>query len=562
VATGWLLRGCRVVDGSGGPPYTADLEIRDGRIGQIGRIDSGPGSAVPVLDGDGLVAAPGFIDLHTHYDAQLMFEPTASPSVWHGVTTVVIGNCGFSLAPSKAEDLDWLLFLLARVEGMSQSALSAGVTFAGGTMGEFLDHLRGRVGVNVVPLVGHSAVRRMVMGRAASERTATSEEIADMQAVLDTALCEGGFGFSTSQLDVHADHEGRPVPSNLAGPDELVALSAVLAGHPGAVIEFAPRSSLPGYTDVDRQVVFDMARASGAPLNVNMIDWFPGFTEGWEVNLAAAEEAHRQGLNVLPMFRANPQDMFFCLADTFIFDDVPSMRDALVLPPDQRAVALRDPARRQAVRGELATIRRSVEFPWERVTVGTVAVDANRAAEGRPVIALADERGVDPLDAVLDIALADDLRTVFRIDRSLGPAHGVLLRSLVRHPLLMAGSSDAGAHLQTFCGADYPTRLLRDLVPEPLRLEEAVHKLSAQPAAMLGLRDRGVIQPGAIADVVLFDPDRLGVAATRFLDDFPTGARRLVHEPSGYVAVFVAGRPVIRDGAPTGELPGSVLNRG
>jgi N-acyl-D-aspartate/D-glutamate deacylase len=561
MATDWLLRGCRVVDGSGRPPYTADLEIEDGRIGRIGRIDGVPGSAPPVLDAAGLVAAPGFIDLHTHYDAQLMFEPTASPSVWHGVTTVVIGNCGFSLAPSKSEDLDWLLFLLARVEGMSQSALSAGVTFAGGTMGEFLGHLRGRVGVNVVPLVGHSAVRRMVMGRAASERTATSAEIADMQAVLDRALGEGGFGFSTSQLDVHADHDGRPVPSNLAAPDELVALSAVLAGHPGAVIEFAPRSSLPGYTDVDRQVVFDMARASGAPLNVNMIDWFPGFTEGWEVNLAAAEEAHRQGLNVLPMFRANPQDMFFCLADTFIFDDVPSMRDALVLPPDERAVTLRDPARRRAIRGELATIRRSVEFPWDRVTVGTVASDASRAAEGRPVTALAAERGVDPLDAVLDLALTDDLRTVFRIDRSMGPAHGALLSSLVRHPLLMAGSSDAGAHLQTFCGADYPTRLLRDLVPEPLRLEEAVHKLSAQPAAMLGLRDRGVIRPGAVADLVLFDPDRLDVAATRFLDDFPTGARRLVHEPSGYVAVFVAGRPVIRDGAPTGELPGSVLNR-
>jgi N-acyl-D-aspartate/D-glutamate deacylase len=558
MATDWLLRGARIVDGTGRPPFRGDVEILGGRFGRIGAVDDPPAA---VVEADGLVAAPGFVDLHTHYDAQLMFEPTASPSVWHGVTTVVTGNCGFSLAPSKPEDRDWLLFLLARVEGMSQRALSAGVTFAGGSMGDFIGHLRGRIGVNVVPLVGHCAVRRIVMGPAASERTASPAEIAAMAGVLDVALREGGFGFSTSQLDVHADHEGRPVPSNLATADELVALSAVLADHRGAVMEFAPRSSLPGYTDADRQVVFDMARVSGAPLNVNMIDWFPGFTDGWEVNLGAAEEAHRQGLQVLPMFRANPQDMFFCLKDTFIFDDVPSVRDALVLPAAERASALGDPECRRAMRADLATVRRSVDFPWERVTVGTVVNQANRGAEGRCVTALAEERGVDPLDVVLDLALADDLATVFRIDRSLGPPHRALLRKLVRHPLLMAGSSDAGAHLQTFCGADYPTRMLRDLVPEPLRLEEAVHKLSGQPAAMLGLHDRGVIRPGAVADLVLFDPDGLDVVATRFLDDFPTGARRLVHEPAGYAAVVVAGRPVMNDGAATGELPGEVLAR-
>jgi N-acyl-D-aspartate/D-glutamate deacylase len=558
MAAGWVLRGARVVDGTGGPSYRADVEIVDGRVGRIGAVPDPPG---PEMDADGLVVAPGFVDLHTHYDAQLMFEPTASPSVWHGVTTVVTGNCGFSLAPSKLEDRDWLLYLLARVEGMSAGALAAGVTFPGGGMGEFIDHLRGRIGVNMVPLVGHCAIRRIVMGSAASERPASPAEIEAMRSVLDRALLEGGFGFSTSQLDVHADHEGRPVPSNLARPEELVALASVLADHPGAVMEFAPRSSLPGYTEADRRVIFDMARVSGAPLNVNMIDWFPGFTDGWEVNLAAAEEAHEAGLHVLPMFRANPQDMFFCLLDTFIFDDVPSVRDALVLPPAERAAALDDPGRRGLMRAELSTVRRSVDFRWDQVTVAAVADRSNCAVEGRPLVAVAEERGIDPFDAALDIAVADDLRTVFRIDRSLGPAHRELLRKLVRHPLLMAGSSDAGAHLQTFCGADYPTQMLRDLVPEPLSLEEAVHKLSGQPAAMLGLRDRGVVRTGAVADLVLFDPDRLDVSATHFLEDFPAGARRLVHEATGYAAVIVAGRPVVRDGAPTGELPGEVLSR-
>jgi N-acyl-D-aspartate/D-glutamate deacylase len=553
-----VIRGGRIVDGTGQPSYVADLEISDGRIGRLGPSSGGAGR---VIDADGLVVAPGFIDLHTHYDAQLMFEPTASPASWHGVTTVVTGNCGFSLAPSKPADREWLLYLLARVEGMSPDALAAGVTFGGGSMRDYLEHLKGGIGVNVVPLVGHSAIRRLVMGADASIRAASADEIVAMQAVLDQALTEGGFGFSTSQLDVHADHEGNAVPSNVAAPEELVALAAVLAQHPGTVMEIAPRSSLPGYTDVDRQMLFDMARVSHAPLNVNMIDWFPGFTDGWEVNLEAAEAANREGLRILPMFRANPQDFFFCLADTFIFDDVPSVRDALVLPPGRREAALRDPEARRTMRHELATVRRSVDFDWDRVRVGTIADEANRADEGRSITSLAEERGVHPFDAVLDLALADNLRTVFRIDRSQGPAHTELLKRLVRHPLLMAGSSDGGAHLQTFCGADYPTQMLTNLVPDPLSLEGAVHKLSGQPAAMLQLTDRGVIRSGAVADLVLFDPDRLGSGATYFLDDFPTGASRLVHEPTGYVSVIVAGQPLLRDGKPTGELPGQVLTR-
>ena len=553
-----VIRGAQIVDGTGNPAYVADVEVRAGRITRIGHITD---EALHQIDGAGLVLAPGFIDIHTHYDAQLMFEPSCSPSSWHGVTTVVIGNCGFSLAPSKPQDLDFLIQSLARVEGMSTASLAAGVDFGGGSMRDLLDRFDGRIGINVVQLVGHCAVRRWVMGDDASVRTATAAEIASMEEVLERALLDGGYGFSSSQLDVHADHEGRPVPSNLASPDELVALSAVLARYPGSVIEFTPQTSLPGYSETDRQLVCDMARASDAPVNVNMIDWFPGFTDGWQRNLTAIEAANEDGLRVYPMLRANPQDMFFCFADTFIFDDVPSVRDALVLSGDQRDRALRDPAARQVMRDELATIRRSVNFEWDRITVAATAREENKHFEGMPAQALADARGVDILDAVLDLALAEDLATVFRIDRQQGPAHVDFRKRMAQHPLLMAGASDAGAHLQTFCGADYPTRVLTDLVPDPLSLEQAVHKLTGQPAAMLRLADRGVIREGAYADLVLFDPARLGVVSTRFLDDFPTGARRLVHEPSGYDAVIVNGTPILRDGKPTGDLPGTVLQR-
>src|SRR4051812_42421135 len=298
-----------------------------------------------------------------------MFEPTCSPSSWHGVTTVVIGNCGFGLAPSRVGDVPWLLEMLARVEGMDADALRAGVDFDGGSFGAFLDHLDGRVAVNVAALVGHCPVRRLVMGDAASERTATSDEITAMVAALDDALAQGGIGFSTSQLDVHADHEGRPVPSNLADRDELVSLASVLRKHPGAVTEFVPRSSLPGFTDTDAELVRDVARASGGPVNINMIDSFPGFTDEWRRNLEVAEAAAADGLDVLPMLRANPQDLYFRLDLTFIFDDVPAVRDALVLDGPARRAALSDPDRRAAQRRDLSSVRRSVDFGWDRVTV-------------------------------------------------------------------------------------------------------------------------------------------------------------------------------------------------
>lgn len=558
-----ILRDVRVVDGTGGPSRQADVVVRGRRIAEIaapGGAASPIGPGTVVLDGTGLALLPGFIDVHTHYDAQLFFEPTASPASWHGVTTVVTGNCGFSLAPTRPADMEWVLRALARVEGMQVATLLEGVDFAGGSMGEYLTRLDGAIGVNVVALAGHCAIRRTVMGDAASEREATAAEITAMCDLLRTALHEGAHGFSTAQLDIHADHDGRPVPSNLASADEIIALCAVLADHPGTIIEIAPRSSLPGYTAEDRALVLDMARVSAAPVNVNMIDWFPGFTDGWRINLDTAEDAAAEGLRVRPMLRANPQDMYFRFDDTFIFDDVPALREALVLAPSDRAVALRDPARRAAIRTDLARGPRSVDFGWDRVSVAAVQDPARRHTEGCAIDEL--ERGAgqgDALDVVLDLALADDLRTLFRIDRQQGPAHREFRRTMATNPLLIAGASDGGAHLQTFCGADYPTRLLTELVPDPLTLEQAAAKLSGEPAAMLGLTDRGIIREGAIADLVLLDPAAVRVSATRFVADLPAGGARLVHEAEGYRAVIVGGELVLRDGAPTGARPGAVI---
>jgi N-acyl-D-aspartate/D-glutamate deacylase len=552
-----VVEGGRVIDGTGTPGYTADVEITDGRITGVGRIDP---AGAHVVDADGLVVAPGFIDIHTHYDAQLHFEPTASPSSWHGVTTVAIGNCGFSLAPCRPEDVTWTARMLSRVEGMSADALAAGVTFAGGSMADFLGGLDDRVGVNVMAYVGHCAVRRLVMGEAASERAATADEIAAMAEIVETALDQGAIGLSTSQLDIHVDHEGRPVPSNLATRAELEALAEPLARRSSGALEIFPRSFVPGVDEDDRSLLLRLAELTRKPIQGNVLGYFHSAPDGWRRNLAVAEEARARGLRYYPMLVLNPKGVHFALDNTFIFDEYPTWRSVLTLPSGERDARLADPATRAVLAAELADPNLgSMVFEWDEVHVVAVADDAHARGEGRDVAQLAAERGVAPLDAMLDLVLEAGLSTMFAIRRKVVDAERAVIDELVAHPLLMPGSSDGGAHLQTFCGADYTTRLLAEHVPERLSLEQAVSKLTLAPATSMGLWDRGVIRPGMAGDLVLFDPDGLGIGPAEMRHDFPTGAGRLVFTATGYHATIVNGETVIRDGEPTGASPGVVL---
>jgi N-acyl-D-aspartate/D-glutamate deacylase len=554
-----LIKGARISDGTGLPAFVGDVEVRHGRITRVGRL---PGaSASKVIDADGLDLVPGFVDVHTHYDAQLHFESSASPSSWHGVTTVLTGNCGFTIAPAKPEDLDWLLLMLAKVEGMSVDALRAGVDFAGGTLGDFLRGLDGRIGVNMATYVGHAAVRRWVMGAAASEREATDDEIRKMQALVDEAMREGALGLSTSQLDVHADHEGRPVPPNLASADEIVALSSVLAGYSQGALEHLCRTFALGYDDSDRRLLADMARASGGkPVHANLLLRFTNDPDIWRTCLDVLEGYAREGLRIYPMASANPKGLHLALADTILLDEMPTFRSTLSRPMGERMTALRDPAVRDTLRREFdAPGGRQLAFGWAELRVASVRDDANAAAVGRTIREIARERNADELDAFLDLALSEDLETVFVIDRPVSQEDRDVIRFLLRHPLTMPGSSDGGAHVNTFCGADYTTRVLTEYVDDEFTFEQAVRRLSAVPAATVGLWDRGEIKPGAAADLVLLDRSRLAVGAARMLRDFPTGAGRMIWEQEGYVATIVNGQVVIDDGNATGETPGEVL---
>jgi N-acyl-D-aspartate/D-glutamate deacylase len=559
-----LLRGGTVVDGTGAPARTADVAIRDGRIVEVGAVRD---DAAEVIDAAGLLVTPGFVDIHTHYDAQLHWDPTASPASWHGVTTLMTGNCGFTLAPSKPDDLPWLLRMLSRVEGMSADALAAGVDFGGGTLGDFLDNLEGRVGVNVGANVGHCAVRRYVMGDDASERTASPDEIDAMCDLVRAALRDGAIGFTSSQLDLHVAHDGRGVPSNHAAPEELVALAGVLAEQRRGSIEFIPRTFLPGYSDEDRDLIRAMASASGRPVHLNTLTMMPHAPDGWSRSLEFARAAEEDGLEIHPMFASNRQGAHFSLGSTFLFDEMPAFRDTLTLPSPAREARLRDPALREQMRVELADpTGRSFVFVWQVLRVETVVHERNRryldksVSEIAEMMAGAKGDAVDPLDAFLDLSLDEGLETQFVLAAPPDPKRRAATEEMIRSKVVMAGSSDGGAHLLSFCGADYTTRLLTEWVPDVLSIEEAVARLTSIPAAAYGIDDRGVLAAGRAADVLVIDRDALSTPdAPRYVRDFPADSGRYVVDASGYRRVIVNGEVLLDDGTWTGATPGRIL---
>lgn len=554
-----LIRGGRVVDGTGMPAYRADVAVKDGRIVRIGRVQE---QGERTIDAAGAIVAPGFIDVHTHYDVQLDWDPLATPSCYHGVTTVLTGNCGFTLAPSKPEDVAWLAAMLSRVEGMSKEALATGFEFKGGSFGEFWDRLEGRLGVNAGGYVGHCAVRRWVMGDQASERAASDEEVRQMQALVREAMLQGALGLSTSQVAVHVGEDGREVPSNHATADEIVALASVLAEFDHGAIEIIPRSFAQGYNDPDRELVLKLYEVSGKPIELNILAPTPQHPMGWQRMLEFCHEAFEKGVRLHPQFTTNKLELHLKLADTFVFDEMMEWREVLTQPEPERSRRLRDPATRARLRTQLADEQaRAVAFDIADLEVEAVTDARNQALIGRSMGEIAAERGADALDVFLDIALLEELQVSFRTRMSDLARQFIhhLVETGVKDPIVMAGSSDGGAHLGSFTGADYSTRLLSEWVPETLSLEQAVWRLTGMPATVHGLRDRGFLRSGAWADLVVFDLDELAAGDAYRVRDFPAETERYVADAKGYRAVIVNGVPILEQNKPTGAMPGHVI---
>jgi N-acyl-D-aspartate/D-glutamate deacylase len=554
-----LLRGGLVVDGTGLRGYKADVAIRDGRIAKIGRVLEG---ADRVIDCEGTVVAPGFIDVHTHYDVQLDWDPLASPSCYHGVTTVLTGNCGFTLAPAKPEDVGFLAAMLSRVEGMSKEALAVGFDFAGGSFADFWNRHEGKLGVNAGGYVGHCAVRRWVMGEDASERQATPEEIEAMKELVREAMAQGAIGFSTSQIELHVGDDGREVPSNHASHEEVVALASVLAEFEHGAVEIIPHSLAEGYDEKDRQLVLDLAEASGKPVELNILAPTPAHPMGWQNLLEFCREASAKGVRLHPQFTTNRLELHLKLSDTFVFDEMPLWREVLTSPDPERLERLRDPDTRARLREAWEDPEvRSVSFDVGDLMVEATTLEANAGLVGRSVGEIAEEQGKSSFDAFLDLALSEDLQMSFQTGSSEVAKQFIhhVVETGVKDPIVMAGSSDGGAHLASFTGADYTTRLLAEWVPDAISLEQAIWRLSGMPATVHGLKDRGFVRRDAWADLVVFDPERLAAGEAYLTKDFPGDTERYVVDAEGYRFLIVNGEIVLEEGKPTDARPGHVI---
>jgi N-acyl-D-aspartate/D-glutamate deacylase len=560
------IRGGTVVDGTGAEPVRADVVVVGDRVIAVGP-DVGEAGADTVIDATGQLVTPGFVDLHTHYDAQLFWDPNASPSPLHGVTTVLGGNCGFSLAPLAPEHADYIARMMARVEGMPLAALRSGLPWDWGSFGEWLGHLDGRIAVNAGFLVGHSTLRRLVMGERAVGGDAAPGDLDAMEAALHAALEEGALGFSTSQVHTHNDGDGQPVPSRSADRREMERLAAAVRGHEGTTVELIVAGCLNGFTEDEVDFLAEMSLLADRPVNWNVLGVSAMNPDGASSQLAAGTAAAARGATVVALTLPHTMQIRLSFEHGAILDGLPGWREVFALPVDERMVALSDPETRRRLdagsQSEEAGILRHLAV-WDRLIFEETFAPENAGLEGRSVGDVARERNLEPFDALLDVVVADRLRTGLRPPIGETEADWVLRAKTWQDPRAIVGGSDAGAHLDTMCGAIYSTSMLGDGVRARglLTWEQAVRQLTDIPARLYGLRDRGRLVPGAFADIVVFDPTTIGHGPVRTRDDLPGGASRLYAEAVGVNHVLVNGTEIVRRGAFTGAVPGRVLRSG
>jgi N-acyl-D-aspartate/D-glutamate deacylase len=528
-----VIRGGTVVDGTGAPGRLADVAIRDGRIAAIG---SGLDGA-QTLDASGCVVAPGFIDIHTHYDAQVFWDPALTPSCYHGVTTVVAGNCGFSIAPTRPEHRDVIARTLENVEDMNVDTLKAGIPWDFETFPEYLRSVeqRGTV-LNWSAYVGHTAVRIYVMGDAAYERAANEDEIAAMRRVVRESMEGGAVGLASSFAPTHLGMDGKPIPSRLAEISEFEALAMELSGLGRGVVA----STIgPGFAFNE---VYDFQRRIGVPFTYTALLAIPGL---WQMGSNVHAEQLAQGTGVWPQVSCRRITMQMQLSDPFQFNQAPSFAALLAHGKPERLAAYRDPAWRAKAAEELAHTPLPTRFDKFEVS----ETEKYPELVGRPLHEVAEERGGTPFDLILDLALGEDLTTRFLYVQSNDDEEGVT--HLLQQEHMALGLSDAGAHVGMLCDAPLPTDLLGNWVRERevLPLEKAVHKLTAEPAGIFHFEDRGVLREGLCADVTVFDPDTIAPGPVRRVRDFPADADRLTADaPEGMRHVLVNGTPIHRDG--------------
>jgi len=549
-----LIQNARICDGTDKSSWIGTLGVEGDRITYIGQ-ESGQ-AAQRKIDADGLVLAPGFIDPHTHYDAQVAWDPLLTCSPWHGVTTVVMGNCGVGVAPVKPESRDILLYDLVNIEDLSFDVMNAGVDWQWESFGEYLNAIdQGGLGINVAALLAFTPLRHYVMGEAAFERQATLEEIETMHRLMKEAMDQGAFGFSTSYMFRHLGYQGRPLACRNASKEELVGLCRALRNAGRGAIQIVLNSG--GYSlikDEDVDLLSLLTNESGCP-----VTWLALFARTGEPDFHQKTIDKMGSLldRAIPQVTPRPMLLQDSLQNPFEFASLPCWQPAINRSVDEQISLYKQADFRAAFLEDLEGDER--DEVWERIRVLDVTHPELEHYRNRTIMEIADTEGKKPLDAYLDIGIADDLSTRFQVQAFNYDMDGV--ERLVTEDKFMIGLGDGGAHVQMLCDAGYATALLEIWVrrQKALTLEKAVQKLTSVPATLYGIPERGFLAPGKVADLVLFDPERVSSKIPEYVSDFPLNSRRLVARAEGIVATFVAGKQLYDNGTHTGEMPGRVL---
>jgi N-acyl-D-amino-acid deacylase len=554
-----LIRNGRIVDGSGMPAYMGDVGVRDGLIMEVGGLD---GAAHRTIDAHGLVIAPGFIDNHCHYDAQVTWDPLCTFSCYHGVTTVVFGNCSVALAPAREGEAErrWLSQLLSRVEAIPYDVLETGIPWAWGTIPEYLDILDKKLGMNAGVLIGHSAVRRYVMGEASQRREATPAEVEAMATIVREGMAAGALGisFSRSRGFVRPDEE--PMPAQVASLDEIYTLAAVLREFGTGIIQVdggAPH-------ELNGEMCTKLFQISGRPVAYISITPLSGEPDAWKSHLAFVEETAGRGNMALPMVSPRPVDQRFTMENCQLFNALPTWGPIMRGTMQEKLRALSDPSLRAQLHQEAAE---GDPLPytfftkrWDRMFVTKPALEKNAHLKGRSIASIAQERGVSVVDAFLDLAVEEGLETGFVLEQVAG-ADEEAMKALLNSPLVVMGLSDSGAHVVYDPGYGFCTYFLRRWVGDDgiMSLEQGVRKLTFDQASLFGIHDRGLIRPGMVADLVVFDPDTIDVEEVEEVHDLPGGALRQKQVARGIEWTVVNGQVLMEKGEHTGAYPGRVV---
>ena len=556
------ITGGTVIDGTGAKAIRADVGVKDGRIAAIGELND---SASQTIDATDLVVSPGFIDLHTHYDAQAFWDTTLSPSPMHGVTTVFGGNCGFTIAPLTPADGDYLMRMLARVEGMPLESLEKGVPWNWSTTAEYLDALDGKLMPNAGFSVGHSALRRVVMHDDANKREATPEEIDAMVALLRAGLQAGAMGFSSTWSPSHNDHTGVPVPSRWSSREEVLALCAEVKKHPGTVLEFIP--AVGQFPRETFELMGDMSAAADRPLNWNLLQVY---AQNWDLvqhQLAGFDIAAERGGQVLALTLPDTFRLRLNFRSGFILDILDGWDTLMALPPGEKLAMLRDPAGRARM-NELAqsTVGPTKSIGnWGNYQLLQTFSDRWKPYEGRIIGDIATELGTNPWDLLCDIVIDDDLNTVIA-NQDNGQTRETWEKRVQvwRDHRAIVGASDAGAHLDMIDSYAFCTNMLQRAVREHelMPMEEAVFHLTDRPARYYGLKNRGRLAEGWAADICVFDPQRIGPGPAEMRFDLPGGAGRVYSDSIGVEHVIVNGVESVRDNVALEARAGTLLRSG